>query len=309
MNWFLDFQPEKACFEIDYRDTIFSLGSCFSENIGSKMLELGWKGASNPFGLLYNPASIREIIRWIELGEFDPDELFQHRGLWRHWLCHSSLAHSSREQVVENVRKALIQGKEAWENADVLLLTLGSSYAWYNHDLDKIISNCHQMPRDLFAREFLGINEMFQELASVIQRFKNGKENRRVVLTVSPVRYLRDGLVASNRSKARLIEVVQCIAAQSIDVHYFPAYEIVIDQLRDYRFYAKDRVHPSEEAVEFVWEQFSRNFSAETKHFVAESQKIRKMFQHRVLNPDSEQGKAFLIKREKEQKKFEARFW
>lgn len=309
MKFFLDFQPEKASFDISYRDQIFSLGSCFSENIGSKLLELGWKGVSNPFGLLYNPASIAEIVNWIEKGELDPEELFEHRGLWRHWLCHTSLAHPSKEQAIENVQNALIQGKQGWENADVLILTLGSSYAWYRHEAEQLVSNCHQMPRDDFAREFLGIDEMFQQLVSVIQGFKNGKENRRVVLTVSPIRYLRDGLIASNRSKARLIEVVQCIAAQIENLYYFPAYEVIIDQLRDYRFYGKDMVHPSQEAIEFVWEQFSRNFSTETKQFVKEAEKLRRMFQHRVLNPDSEQGKAFLVKREEALRSFERRFW
>lgn len=308
MKWFLEFSPPKAPFEIEYHDKIFSLGSCFSENITQKMLGIGWKGESNPFGLLYNPDSILEAVKWIEAGDVDSSEFFEHRGLWRHWLCHSSLASGSKEQAIQNVENALIQGREAWEEADVLILTLGSAYSWFHVDLDKTVSNCHQMPKGLFAREFLGIDQMFAKLTSVLQKFRNGKARRRIVLTVSPVRYLRDGLIASNRSKARLIEAAHQISEQMEGVYYFPAYEIVIDQLRDYRFFAEDMVHPSEEAVAFVWEQFQEIFTQATKAFVQEALRIERMFRHRILNPESPEGLAFVEKREAERLRFEKRF-
>ena len=219
------------------------------------------------------------------------------QGVNFHWQAHGKIA-----SVNENELKALIRStRETLQaqvaEADWLILTLGSSYAYRLKESGRLVANCHKVPQKEFTKELLQIDEMFDQLSLTLSTLKAKNPNLKVILTVSPVRHFRDGLVENNRSKARLIEVVQKLSWHTEWIKYFPAYEIQIDQLRDYRFYAKDRVHPSSEAVDFIWDRFIDSyFDDAAKDFVKEWGQLMGMMNHRPIHSGSEEHKAFVKK-------------
>jgi len=258
---------------------------------------------------VYNPVSMAKALSIYRNPEGYSEELFVHKELWRDWNCHSSLADS--EYSVANSRRhtAITAGARAWKSSNILFLSLGSAFAWRRKQSGSIVANCHQFPAKEFQRQLLEIDEMKECLGSELQYFLQERSNATVLVTVSPVRYLRDGLIQSKRSKARLLELAHQLSEDFEQVEYFPAYEIVTDQLREYRFFKEDRVHPSTEAVNFVWKQLCEYFcDSKTKSFIQEAERIQKLFAHRVVKPHSRQGQQFIQYREEQRKDFHQRF-
>ena len=198
MKWCLDFSIPKAPFQIGYQEHLFSMGSCFSEEIAQKLLGLGWSGIQNPFGLVYNPISLAQQLDWLETETFETEEMFYHRGLWRDFRCHSRLSTPEEKQTRDAIEQAWKEGKNSLNKADVLIFTLGTAFAWEDIHSGMIVNNCHQLPEKRFRRRLLSIEEMEGALGCILEK-KQEEKKRKIILTVSPVRYLRDRLMMSNR--------------------------------------------------------------------------------------------------------------
>lgn len=280
---------------LDYRKTFMLLGSCFSEHIGRKLQQLHFTGTVNPYGVLYNPLSIAKgLERLIEKHPFENSELFEHNGLWHSWMHHGSFSDSSEEKALENINNAYNQATKLWQRTDVLFITFGSSWVYeFEHD---VVANCHKVPAKQFTKRRLDIDEIVTTYDKLFQKIGQANPVMQIVLTVSPVRY---GIDENQTNKAVLLLAVEALCKGNEQVTYFPAYEIVNDELRDYRYYAEDMIHPSTTAVNYVWEKFGDTFfSNETKQLISEVEEVNRGLAHKPLHPDSDEYQKFKEKLE-----------
>ncbi len=276
---------------IQLKSRIVSMGSCFADSIGQQMADHKFDVLANPFGMIYNPISLAQLLA----DDVDEQAVLEHQGVHFHWQAHGEVsALNARElQTILTVRRQQLQ--ERLTDADWLIITLGSAFAYRLKSTGRIVANCHKVPQSEFTKELLSAEEMIVTLSQAVKKLEANNSRLGVIITVSPVRHIRDGLVENNHSKARLIEVAHALCEQAENVQYFPAYEILLDELRDYRFYANDRVHPSQEAVEYIWNRFSETyFDDSTRAFIADWHQIRSALQHRPFHPHSQGHQQFL---------------
>lgn len=260
------------------------LGSCFAAHIGGWLREGKIPVCVNPFGVLYNPASIAQALRRLASGEpFGEEDLFSHNGLWHSFAHHGDFSGPEQKATLKGINAALAAGIEALEKADYLMLTLGT--AWVYERQGSVVANCHKVPAREFTRRRFTVSEITALLAAQIERWPQ----KQVILTVSPVIHRGDGLVGNQFSKALLIVAAHELTARFPGrVHYFPAYEIVTGELRDYRFYAEDMCHPSPLAVAYVRERFAGALlSPGAAELMAAAAELKKAMLHRPLHPDS----------------------
>lgn len=279
---------------ITYSDQIMMTGSCFTENIGAKLQKSKFLTLINPTGILYNPESIRDSIsRILEKQLFCESEIFEHEGVWKSFGLHSRFAAISPTLFLENINKTIEESHLFLKNTDILIITFGTAWVYRLAESGKIAANCHKQPSSLFIRERLPVNSIVADYIELIQKLLTARPDIKLIFTVSPIRHLKDGAQENQLSKATLllaIEQLQCKFSKN--VIYFPAYEIVMDELRDYRFYAEDMIHPNETAINYIWECFSNCFfSKETNAQKAEIEKLISALQHR---PFQAKSKAFL---------------
>lgn len=271
----------------------FVLGSCFAARIGGRLREGKMPVCVNPFGVLYNPASIAQALNRLADGRpFGEEDLVEHNGLWHSFAHHGDFSGPDKKAVLKGMNAALAQGAEALERADYWMLTLGT--AWVYERQGSVVANCHKLPAREFVRRRLSVPEMTDLLVAQIGRWPE----KQVILTVSPVIHRGDGLVENQLSKASLIVAAHELVARFPErVHYFPAFEIVTGELRDYRFYAEDMCHPSPAAVEYVWETFARALlSPDAVELLAAADELRRAMTHRPLHPDSPEHADFRAK-------------
>ena len=279
--------------EISYDDRILMIGSCFTENISGKLQESYFRVATNPFGILYNPASIARCIEVI-LDNTPVSELpiVSHNGLWHSMLHHGDFSRADRQEAEAAFRRSIEEGREALSEASVVIVTFGT--AWVYETEGEIAGNCHKLPQDRFVRRRLTAEEIVSEWSGLLRHPL--LKDKHFIFTVSPIRHIKDGLHENQLSKATLLLAIDQLTGSQVHkfTTYFPSYEILIDELRDYRFFAEDMVHPSSVAVDYIWERFSDTyFSAQTKQ---EMQPLRKLYcdlHHRPLHPDTEEYKRF----------------
>ncbi len=267
-------------------DTRFVLlGSCFAENIGQRLLDFRFRGNVNPFGVLYNPLSIAQALeRLIEKRPFAADELFEYGGLWHSWMHHGSFSDTSAEKAVAQMNARFDVACQHLLEADLLVITFGS--AWVYEFEGKVVANCHKVPNNRFVRRRLAVDEIVACYTQLFAMLRRHNPTLKVLLSVSPIRYLRRSATESQTSKATLLLAVEALCQQLPDVDYFPAYEIVLDELRDYRFFADDMVHPSPMAVAYVWERFAQAyFTPATLALLPNIEKENKRAAHRPLHP------------------------
>lgn len=272
------------------------IGSCFTEQIGSKLETLKFTILQNPHGILFNPASIsKALCRYAEPVPYSDDDLFFHNDLWVSWDHHSRFSGTDREEVIVNINTALANASRFLAKADWLVITLGSAFVYERTAKEgrEIVSNCHKVPPDKFNRRLLEIEEVVSYLRRAINAVKKIRPYLNVLLTISPVRHLREGFVDNNRSKAVLINAVHQLTGD--DVFYFPSYELIIDDLRDYRFFAEDLVHPNYAATNYVWEKFLQSaIDPGATELLKEIGVINNAFNHKPFNPTSSQHKKFM---------------
>lgn len=285
--------PIKKQPNINYNSRILMLGSCFAENIGKKLLQNKFNIEINPFGIVYNPLSIVAILdRLLQNKKFDKNELFEYQGIWNSFLHHSKFSTSNIEETLENINHQYNIGVEQLNNATHLILTFGSSYIYeYN---GTIVNNCHKLPTNNFNERQTTINEIVEKITTCLNKIKQINNSIEIVITISPVRYLGKGAHQGQINKATLLLATEQLVKTLPYIQYFPSYEIMLDELRDYRFYTDDMVHPSALAIEYIWQRFAETyFSQETIELANEINKINKSLSHRPLHPDSKEYKIF----------------
>ncbi|WP_262713958.1 GSCFA domain-containing protein [Taibaiella lutea] len=242
-------------------------GSCFTENIGSKMSGAKMNICMNPQGILFNPMSIANCLEaCMDNKEYNANELFQHNEIWNHWDFHSRFSGTDKDVVLSEMNRSIKKGNNFLKQADWLIITFGSSYQYFLSASNDIIGvgNCHKAPGNWFEKRMLDIDEMQQRWQQTLDKLKVFNPNLKIIFTISPVRHYRDGLAENNLSKARLFELIYRLADKKEHLQYFPAFEIVNDVLRDYRFFEQDMVHPNHQATQFVWEQFVKTYFNDT---------------------------------------------
>jgi len=281
---------------ISPKSSFLLFGSCFAENIGKNLLDLNFAGEKNPFGILFNPASIScALQRIIDEKLFDETELIERNGLWHSMFHHGEFSSNSKEITLEKINSKIISAKRMLPKIDFLIITFGSAQVYLQNG--KVVANCHKLPEKLFERKFLSISEIFDDYKKLFEKIFEINPNLKVILSVSPVRYLRDGAHQNSINKATLLLAVEQLTREFENVIYFPAYEILLDELRDYRFFADDMIHPSAFAEKIIWQKFSECFfSEETKKHIPKIEVLNKMLSHRPINDKSDEYKVFCEK-------------
>lgn len=281
---------------ISYRDRLLGVGSCFVENMGNRLIERAFRILVNPFGILYNPISISNALdRLIENKAVEKEELIEDQwGLFHHWDFHGDFSADEAENALAKMNQSLEAGSAYIRDSEVLVVTFGSAGVWELAENGKIVGNCHKFPGKIFTHRQLGIDEMTEAWINILSKLKNETKFEQVILTVSPVRYLQQGFEANSLSKAKLRLLCQDLTEKFNFVSYFPAFEILQDDLRDYRFYAKDLVHPSEMAVDYVWDVFQEALlDQSTRELSMQIEALQHAASHRPFNPRSEAHKEF----------------
>ncbi|MBO7239397.1 MAG: GSCFA domain-containing protein [Bacteroidaceae bacterium] len=285
--------------EISHRSRLMLIGSCFADNIGTALLEKKFNVDVNPFGVQYNPLSIATVLSKIVDGAPFCDsspELFEHNGKWHSILHHSDFSRSSRTDLIESINKRLIKAHNAIEDCDTIIITLGTAYAYRRNSDNSVVGNCHKLPGNCFTRSLLEIEDIVENISTVMQRIAVVNPKVKFIFTVSPIRHLRDGANDNQKSKATLLLAIDRITQRFPEnTAYFPSYEIMMDELRDYRFYADDMLHPSAKAIEYIWKCFDKcYFNAATRLLNTKTGEISRGLAHRPFDPDSDTYKQFI---------------
>ncbi|GAD06961.1 GSCFA family [Porphyromonas crevioricanis] len=277
-------------FRIGYRDCIFFLGSCFSRHIGDYLSELAFPTVVNPFGVLYNPLSMAGAIdRLRQPDPFLSSDLFFYEGRWSSYMHHSSFSHPSVELALEAMNTQLSEAARLLPSCSLLALTFGSARVYHLRESGEVVANCHKLPADRFLRRDVPLQELIDKWSGLVQELLSCYPRLNILLTVSPIRHLGDGATANALSKAKLL--LLCNELQTIApdrVHYFPAFEIMMDELRDYRFYADDLKHPSALAVRIIRERFTDALIEESvREAMSQVRALRLLQNHRPLQPSA----------------------
>ncbi|MBR4297262.1 MAG: GSCFA domain-containing protein [Bacteroidaceae bacterium] len=282
---------------------VVMLGSCFASHIGGRLQRAGLQVEVNPFGVVYNPESIALALDALMEGNVKEDWFFQGRdGMWHSWLHATAFSAQDKDTCVRCVAERLRTAREMLMKAEVVCLTFGTNRVY--EQAGRVVGNCHKEPAVQFTERSLTVTEIVVRWRELLKRLHKWNSKLEVVFTVSPYRYAKYGLIESQRAKATLLLAVdelmrheqQALGAEG-KMHYFPAYEILLDELRDYRFYAEDMLHPSEQAVTYIWQRFtSWAFTPEALNFAREWERTERDLAHRPLNPDSDAHKAFVEK-------------
>ncbi len=296
MEFFLPFQVRSFPFKISYRDKVLFIGSCFSEEMGNKMVDLKFDVLQNPNGILYDPVSITDaLFSYIENKPFDEENLFELNGLWHSWKHHSVFSGENKKEVVKKIMNSQSRAHAFLKEANILIVTFGTAFNYQLTESFKNVANCHKAPANLFIKTLLPVEQIKADLLSVISALELFNPQLKIIFTVSPVKHVKDGLVENNRSKARLLEATHSVTDEKENVFYFPAYELVNDVLRDYRFYKNDFVHPNQTAINFVFEKFSHSFfDITTKDILKEMEKILSAVNHKPFLKESEAHQKFI---------------
>lgn len=293
---------------INYQQRLLLMGSCFSENIGQKLIDAHLSCLSNPFGILYNPLSIAQALQRIVAQQpFEEQELFEHQGLYHSWAHHGSFSAGSKEETLTNINTHYQEAVSHLKQTDVLLITFGSSWVYEYQGVT--VANCHKVAEKNFTRRRLSVDEIVNTYTELIKTLSETNPQLRIIFSVSPIRYMRHGASENQTNKAILLLAVEQLVAQFDNAHYFPAYELVLDELRDYRFFAEDMIHPSKVAIDYVWERFVDTFfDKETQNLLPEIEKINKLMAHRPLHEKTPDYQKFITNKESHLAEFKKRY-
>ncbi|WP_107040024.1 GSCFA domain-containing protein [Brumimicrobium mesophilum] len=291
---------------IDYHSNYSFLGSCFSEHLSKKMLNSGFNVQSNPFGVVFNPISLAELI--LRSDECLKDSIFERDDVALSWVANSTCFAYSQKELKSKLIELRKDFLRVLSTSKILFVTFGTAWIYEKKSSNQIVANCHKAPKEDFEKRLLSSNEIIQKWTEVIEKLNTASQTK-IIFTVSPVRHTKDGMIENSRSKAILLNAVHELNDKFSNVDYFPAYELMIDEMRDYAFYGKDGIHPNEIAVEEIWTRFKDTyFSEQAGKIYKEYDKIRILFQHKALHPSSKKAKQFQDEREKKLKEFMGRF-
>ncbi len=304
-------------FPIDYHSKILFLGSCFAENIGSKFEYYKFQATINPFGIIFNAVSLEKLIkRAVEKNYFDEKDIFFHNDLWHCYEVHSELSNANKEEFLEKLNQLIDSSNQQILKLTHCLITLGTSWVYRHKTSNEIVANCHKVPQKEFTKELLSAAQNQLSLQNIVSLIQSINPRVKFVFTVSPVRHIKDGFFENNVSKANLFSAIHTLllsraelrdkiqndtlqildsARTDSSINYFPSFEIVMDELRDYRFFEADMLHPNALAIDYIWEKFSQSyFNSETSSIMKEVEIIQKGLAHRPFNPNTEAHQKFL---------------
>ena len=301
MNFFTKVSIKKTRNQISYNSKIVLMGSCFSENIGQKFEYFKFRNSINHFGIIFNPISIENLIsRSLNEQFFTENDVFYHDELWKCFEVHSDLNCENKEQLINNLNVILIDFKNEILNASHLIITYGTSWVYRNVASQKIVANCHKAPQNQFNKEILSVEIIEKSIQNTVDLIAKFNPKCNLIFTISPVRHIKDGFIENTQSKSHLFAALNRILKNfsiptSAVVEIFPSYEIMMDELRDYRFYAEDMLHPNKMAINYIWERFSETyFDQETVLITQEVDPIQKALLHRPFNTKSENHIKFI---------------
>ncbi len=286
-------------FSINHTDSIMGMGSCFAQSIGEKLVQAKFDTLLNPFGIIYHPLGIVQSFRRLLDDDFSYQEadLISSAGLWYSFEHHSDFSQLDKDICLEKINTALFQARIFLAKTNRMLLTFGTARVYHHLERDQLVVNCHKFPTNDFERRLLSVDDIVGAWTPILEQLQNKKADLQIMITISPIRHIRDGLVENQESKATLLLAAHQLAKQFPYVHYFPAYELVLDDLRDYRFFEEDMIHPSQQAINYVWEYFKTSFfDTTTEQLLQEIQKIQTKAAHRAFHPTSAAHQQFLVK-------------
>ncbi len=284
---------------ISHRDKLLLIGSCFAGNIGKLLAEGKFDCDLNPMGILYNPLSIAQAVQQLRSGkEYVAEDLFHYRESWHSFMHHSSFSDEDPQKVLDKINGRIRQGNRSLREASWMIVTLGSAWVYEHLLTGEVVGNCHKLPEKEFHRRRLTVGEITERFSSLIGDLQLLNPDMRFLFTVSPIRHVRDGLAENQLSKSTLLLAVDELRYTFPEkVFYFPAYEIMMDELRDYRYYADDMIHPSSLAVRYIWERFVESaVSPDARKVMKSCEEIRQALEHRPFRPGSDEYKKFLRK-------------
>jgi len=299
----MKFRTEIKCPEvsrqIDHRSGLVLLGSCFSEHMEDKFQYYKFRTYANPFGILFHPRAIEKAVQHcVTQKYYCAKDLIKHHDTWLSLDHHSQFDQRDHQQVLNDINKQIEFGYQALKNASHVIITLGTSWIYKWKQNDRIVGNCHKIPQKFFSKNLLASKEIITSLKQVISNVQKINKNASFIFTVSPVRHLKDGFTENTLSKSLLHQAIHELTDHKT-VSYFPAYEIMMDDLRDYRFYKNDLVHPNDMAVDYIWELFKNSWiSKDSRELMDEVEDIQKSRAHKAFDPESEAHKIFLEKLE-----------
>ena len=282
---------------IDYSSRILSIGSCFAENMGNKCDYFKFQNTVNPFGIIFNPVSIAKLVRRaVENQPFGETDLFFHNDTWQCYEVHSELSHPDKETYLHTLNERLTVLQVELSKASHVFITYGTAWVYTFKGNGQVVANCHKVPQNQFDKTLLSVQTIEDAMQNTIDLIHKANPQAKVIASISPVRHSKDGFVENQRSKAHLITALHpVLKANTAALNYFPSYELVMDELRDYRFYADDMLHPSALAIEYIWERFT--VACMTPSALATMQEvdtIQKGLAHRPFNPESPSHIKFL---------------
>lgn len=298
MNFTTQIPISKHKNNISHKDKIMLLGSCFTENIGNKLSINGFETLINPFGILYNPFSIcSSLNRIIYLKFLDSEDLVKVNEFWFSYEHHGVFRDEKCDNLLQTINLGITKANLFLKQTNWLIITLGTAWVFFLRENNKILGNCHKLNPQLIDKKLLSVDEIVENISLTINNIREINPNIKIILTVSPIRHWKQGYRENIISKSALHLATNQLCETINDCFYFPAYEIVMDELRDYRFYQADMLHPSEIAVDYIWEKFSTHlFSGSTANLCKDYCKLHSMKQHKAFNPESQGYKNHLIK-------------
>lgn len=282
--------------QIDYHSKLLLLGSCFVKNIGEKLNYFKFQNSVNPFGILFHPLAIEKLItNAINEKEYAEEDVFFHNEQWHCFDAHSQLSASSKIELLESLNANIQITRKQIHQSSHIIITLGTAWTYRFIETDRFVANCHKVPQKQFLKTLVSVDAITESLESIIALIKSVNPQVSIVFTVSPVRHLKDGFVENTQSKSHLLTAIHQVVDPSKQQYYFPSYEIMMDELRDYRFYKDDMIHPNQTAINYIWEKFQNVWISKSSIEIMEQvDSIQKGVAHKPFNPKSESHKQFL---------------
>lgn len=286
----------KQALTLDYSSKVLCMGSCFSENIGHKLAYFKFQTLINPFGVLFHPVAIEKLIaRALQERYFNDEDVFFHNEKWQCFEVHSQFSNVSKEELIASLNTQLILIKKWIEEATHFIFTYGTAWVYRHIESSMVVANCHKVPQPQFLKELLSPDDVSEILLGIEALIKTVNPTAVIINTVSPIRHIKDGMTGNARSKAHLLAGILEITSAENNTHYFPSYEIMMDELRDYRFYANDMIHPSDVAIEIIWDKFNSAWiDPKTKSLQEKIDSIQKGLQHKPFNSESDAHQLFI---------------
>lgn len=290
---------------IDYTSKVLLLGSCFVENIGEKLEYYKFPNLQNPFGILFHPIAIEKLVsRAIQNNLFKEEDVYFHNEFWYCFEVHSSVYASEKELLLQILNEKLVKLRAYLLSASHIIITFGTAWVYRFIESNSIVANCNKIPQKKFTKELLSVDAVAASIRNTISHIKDINPKVNFIATISPVRHIKDGFVENSRSKAHLISGLQVVVEEALkkeksmsQVEVFPSYEIMMDELRDYRFYKEDMIHPNNTAISIIWNAFNEVWiSSDTNESQKDIEVIQSGLKHKPFHPESKGHQQFLDK-------------